>query len=59
MAVPFLPVCVSVCVLKGDTLLTAPRSVESLNARTVCDSPTCSGKTHAQTHKLTVAQRTV
>lgn len=37
-AVPFLPVYVCV--------LTAPRSVESLNARTACDSPTCSGKTH-------------
>lgn len=43
-AVPFLPVYV----LKGDTVLTAPRSVESLNARMVCDGPSYSGKTHTQ-----------
>lgn len=56
-AVPFLPMCVCVRVLKGDAVLTAPQSVESLNAKTVCDSPTCWGKTH--THTLRVAHRTV
>lgn len=54
------PSCVCVracmCVVKGDTALTAPWSVESLNARTVCDSPTVRAQakqthTHTNTHK--------
>lgn len=43
------PAPVLVCVLKGDTLLTAPWSVESLNARTASDSSACLGKTDKHT----------